>query len=99
VPFKVLLDEMIQLVAEDADDLGCTAEIEHLRRIVAEGTSADRQRATYKAAIDAGLDHDDALRAVVDYLAADTLGQPTTAPGALVAGRVGMVPIITTRPQ
>ena len=81
VPFRYLLEELIALVAEDADALGCTKEIEHLRRIVTEGTSADRQRAVYKAAVAAGVDHDDALRAVVDHLAAETLGQPAAEAG------------------
>ncbi len=97
VPFRYLLEEIIVLVAEDAEALGCTAEIEHLRRIVIEGTSADRQRATYHAAIAAGFDHDEALKAVVDTLAAETLGQPVLPPGTVFADL--RVPAVTARPQ
>jgi glutamate---cysteine ligase / carboxylate-amine ligase len=75
VPVRYLIEELIDLVREDAAELGCLAEIEHARRIVCEGTSADRQRTVYEAAKAAGLDHDAALRAVVDYLQAETLGR------------------------
>jgi glutamate---cysteine ligase / carboxylate-amine ligase len=75
VPFRYLLEELLDLVMEDAAELGCTDEILHARRIVADGTSADRQLAAYRGAIDAGGDHVAALRVVVDHLAAETLGR------------------------
>ncbi len=43
VPFSELLEELFELVAEDAAYFGCTAEIAHARTIVQRGTSADRQ--------------------------------------------------------
>ena len=49
-----------------------TAEVERARRIVSQGTSAERQRAVYEAAGAAG-NSDQALRAVVRELAAETV--------------------------
>ncbi len=72
VPFATLLDELLALVAEDADALGCTAEIEHTRAIVAAGTSADRQLATFSSAIAAGKAASAGLVDVVDELIAET---------------------------
>ncbi len=73
IAFSALLDELLMLVAEDAAALGCSAEIAHTRTIVARGTSADRQLATYAAARKAGADHHTALVAVVDALIAETI--------------------------
>lgn len=61
-PFAELLDEMITLLAEDAEALGCLDDIVRLRDIVADGTSSSRQRAVYQAAPD-NRDH-----AVVKHL-------------------------------
>ena len=72
VPFTDLTDELLELVREDADALGCTAEVERARRIAARGTSAERQRAAYAAA-GGDADSDAALRAVVRELAAETV--------------------------
>ncbi len=73
VPFTALIEEILALVAEDAVALGCEAEIERTRIIAAQGTSADRQVATFTAAIAAGSDTGDALRLVVDQLIKDTV--------------------------
>ncbi|MGB0854090.1 MAG: carboxylate-amine ligase [Pikeienuella sp.] len=67
-PFAELVSEINELVAEDAEVLGCVAEIEALHDIAATGNSADRQRAVYQAATAAGGDHDEGLRAVVSSL-------------------------------
>ena len=73
VPFAELLDEIMGLVEEDAQRLECLAEVQNARRILTDGTSADRQLASYKQARDCGADHDEALRAVVDLLIDDTV--------------------------
>ena len=80
VPFGDLIDEVIALVAEDAAAIGCEAEIAHLRSIVRDGTSADRQVAVYAAAIAAGATREEALRAVVDRLITETRGVATSGP-------------------
>ena len=72
VPYGKLLDELIGLVGEDADALGCRAEVEHTRTIAARGTSAERQRSVFhEAGGDAGGDA--ALTAVVRDLLEQTL--------------------------
>ncbi|HVR32374.1 MAG TPA: carboxylate-amine ligase [Acidimicrobiia bacterium] len=73
VPFVDLVDELIELVRPDAEELGCIDEVEHARVIAAEGTSARRQVDAYEGALASGLSNDEALRAVVDELIADTL--------------------------
>ena len=72
VPYGDLLEEIIELVTEDAEALGCMPEIEHLRVIRENGTSAHRQVARDQAALAEGLDEREALQAVVDLLIADT---------------------------
>jgi carboxylate-amine ligase len=73
VPFADLVDELIDLVGQEADALGCRKEVEHARRIAAEGASADRQLAVCGKAVEAGESEAAALRAVVDHLMAETL--------------------------
>ena len=73
VPFADLLDELIDLVAEDAARLDCVAEVAHTRTIAAHGTSADRQCRAYAKAIEDGADVREALDAVVDLLIAETV--------------------------
>jgi glutamate---cysteine ligase / carboxylate-amine ligase len=72
VPYPDLIEEFIELVGEDAEELGCLADVERARDIVAGGTSADRQLAAYRASIAAGRSHEDALVDVVDELIGDT---------------------------
>ena len=72
VPFEDLLDEMLSLIAEDAEALGCTDEVNDLRHIMQRGTSAHRQLKKYELEVAGGASHDDALKAVVDKLVKDT---------------------------
>lgn len=72
LPTSVLLDEIIELVGEDARALGCVNEIEHLRTIIKNGTSSHRQLATYAKALDNGASSHDALVGVVDMLIEET---------------------------
>jgi glutamate---cysteine ligase / carboxylate-amine ligase len=73
VPFAELTEELIALVREEADKLGCGAEVEHLRDIVAAGTGADRQLSVYEGALANGESKEEALKAVVDHLMVETL--------------------------
>ncbi len=68
-----LLEELLTLTRPDAEHFGCTAELEHALTIVARGTSADRQLASYNTAITEGASEADALNAVVDTLIAETV--------------------------
>ena len=68
LPFDTLLQELIELVGQDADALQSLPEIEHALAILQTGTSADRQRAVHADALQAGSTPDQALRAVVRHL-------------------------------
>jgi glutamate---cysteine ligase / carboxylate-amine ligase len=72
VPFSELAEEMIGLVRQDAEELGCPREIEHIRTILARGTSAHWQIRTYEEARAAGASEREALQAVVDFLVRET---------------------------
>lgn len=72
VPFAELLEELIALVREDAEALGCTREIEGLRDILRRGTSAHRQLEIHRQALESGATEQEALEAVVDWLVAET---------------------------
>ena len=72
VPFAQLLEELLELTAEDAEALGCSEELSVLRQILQRGTSAHRQLAACAEARAAGADSDGVMRAVVDQLIRDT---------------------------
>jgi|TARA_Y100000310_G_scaffold262855_1_gene272677 carboxylate-amine ligase len=72
VPFKVLLDELLGLIAFDAETLECQTEVQSARDILRRGTSAHQQLSTYKSAMDQGASKDEALIAVVDWLISET---------------------------
>ncbi|MDF2766897.1 MAG: carboxylate-amine ligase [Rhodospirillales bacterium] len=73
VPVADLLEEIIALTREDAEALGCVAEVDRARDIVRRGTSAHRQLAIYGAAVEAGATREEALRRVVDWLMEETV--------------------------
>ncbi len=68
LPMAVLVEDIIELVAEDAEALGCLEEVEAVRGMIARGTSAERQRAVLKASQEAGNSRDEAMRDVVRHL-------------------------------
>jgi carboxylate-amine ligase len=61
------------MLAQDAVEFDVRDEVRHARTIVRDGTSAHRQIATYRAALEDGAEERQALEAVVDYLIEDTL--------------------------
>ena len=73
VAFPSLVDEIIELVREDADELGCVEDVERAREITRRGTSADRQRNVFNSAIEEGAAEKEALQAVVDHLIDETV--------------------------
>ena len=73
IPFTELLNEMMALLREDAEYLGCVEQIEHAREIVRRGTGAQRQLVAYQSALADGADQRQALEAVVDLLIAETV--------------------------
>ena len=72
VPFDQLLDEILSLVAEDAQALDCEKELSGVRNILSRGTSAHRQLKDFELERANGKSVEDSLRAVVDTLIADT---------------------------
>jgi len=73
VPFADLMEELIDLVAEDAEELGCLEEVQHAREIASRGTSSDHQLEVYHEALGTGSTQQEALRAVVDFLVERTV--------------------------
>jgi carboxylate-amine ligase len=72
VPLREVVAGLIRLTAEDADRLGCTAEMQHLTRILTRGTSAHAQLRIYNEARAAGDSQDRALRRIVEWLGTET---------------------------
>ena len=75
MPFAVHLDGLLALVAEDADALGCEAEVEAARGIAAGGTSSDVQAKVFGEARAREIGEREALGPVVDWLASTTASQ------------------------
>ena len=71
-PFVDLAEELIELVRPDAAFFGCERELEHIRAIAAEGTSADKQLSLAGEIADDGLLPKDALNRIVDHLINET---------------------------
>jgi carboxylate-amine ligase len=72
IPYAGLLDELIELLRDDAEALGCLPELLSARNILQEGTSAHRQLAIYDGAKASGASHEEALVLVVDGLIEET---------------------------
>jgi carboxylate-amine ligase len=72
VPFAELIEEIVELVKEDAIELGCLDDVQRVRDIPARGTSAHRQLRTYEQALGAGASPQEALESVVDWLVTET---------------------------
>ncbi len=72
VPFENLIEEMLSLVAEDAEALGCEKELADVRQILSRGTSAHRQLKDFGLERASGASVEEALKAVVDTLITDT---------------------------
>jgi carboxylate-amine ligase len=73
-PVGQVLNEVLDMVDEDAAALGCGRELDLCRWIIARGTSADRQLTLYTEGLGRGLSNRDALAGVVDWLTAETVG-------------------------
>lgn len=73
MPFVDLVDEWVELIADDARELGCLDEVQHAGEIARRGASSHRQLHSFRAALEEGANEDEALKAVVDELIADTV--------------------------
>jgi len=65
VPLRSLVEELLEILSDVVDELGSGEEIEYVRTILKEGTSADRQLRTYEKT--------ESLETVVDMLAEETM--------------------------
>lgn len=72
VPFAELLEELIELVREDAEFFDCVSEVEHAREILRRGTSAHKQIDVWQQARSSGKTDAEALCDVVDMLIEET---------------------------
>jgi carboxylate-amine ligase len=72
VAFQQLTDEILELVDDVLDDLGTREEVGRIATIAREGTSADRQIATFDKYRDDGATEQEAMYAVVDQLITET---------------------------
>lgn len=72
VPFPELVEELIAGLREEAEKLGCIKELEHIRQIVMDGTSADQQLWVFREALNSGASQEEALIQVVDMLVHNT---------------------------
>ncbi len=64
VETRSLIHELLEFVSTEVDELGSRREMEHVERILREGTGADRQLAVYEKTND--------MKAVVDQIVAET---------------------------
>ena len=71
VPFHFLMEELLELLDDVVDDLGSRKEVEYVRTMLLNGTSADRQLAIYHKR-GGDENNQEALKAVVDHLVAET---------------------------
>ncbi len=75
VGFPDLVEELIEILSPDAEELGCTRELEGVRGILERGTRAHRQLAVFEAALAEGRERHEALQAVVDMLMSETVAE------------------------
>jgi carboxylate-amine ligase len=72
VPMRFLAQELREIIDDVVDDLGSRDDVEHVRTILDNGTSADRQLKVYRRALSEGATEREALNAVVDHLIEET---------------------------
>jgi len=73
VPFSDLVEEVIEMLAQDAAEFDVIEQLRHMRTIARDGTSAHRQLSVHRAALEGGMGERQALEAVVDHLIEDTM--------------------------
>lgn len=73
VPFKDLLDELIERTQPDQALLNCVEEVEATRDILSRGSSSHIQRRIYGEALQNGASKEEALNSVVDWLIDETV--------------------------
>ncbi|MDE0609857.1 MAG: carboxylate-amine ligase [Anaerolineaceae bacterium] len=72
VPVRFLANEILELVDPVLDELGTRKDVEYLPTLLRNGTSADRQLAMWRSAMQEGAEESEALLYVVDQLILET---------------------------
>jgi carboxylate-amine ligase len=72
IPCAQLYEELLDLIREDAEALDCVAEVGHVRRILARGTSAHRQLALRHRLVEEGRSQEEIDRALIAHLIEET---------------------------
>jgi len=73
VPFNELLEELLDMLSEDADALNCAEELLSLRQILSRGTSSHRQMEVFNGAKEDDATDLEACHKVVDWLVEETV--------------------------
>jgi carboxylate-amine ligase len=73
VPIKSIVAELIELLDNDAQALGCREQVAHAAVILKRGSSADQQLRIYEDARTNGLRRIEAIKNVVDWIQMETL--------------------------
>ncbi len=84
-PIPALVAELTTELAEDAAALDCQPELARCATLAAEGTSADEQLRVFEQARERGAADEEALAAVVDWIAAATAPTEAARPAARAA--------------
>ena len=92
ISVKTALDDLLELVQEDAAALNCTDQVRAARDILVRGTSADRQLSIYRFARSTKQTRGDALKSVVDWLIAETNDVPGCRVDFVSTGETAGVP-------
>ena len=73
VSMRALTYELLEIIDDVVDELGSRQELDTVRKILEEGTSSDRQLDVYHRCMSDGASDQEALKAVVDHLRAETM--------------------------
>jgi carboxylate-amine ligase len=73
ISVRTMWGELLTFIDDVLDELGCRQEVEYVNHILKHGTSADRQIATYHAALAHGNSEQEALIKVMDGLLRETV--------------------------
>ena len=73
IPYPQLLDELIDLIKDDAEELGCLPEVINACKILERGTSSQQQIKIYNKAFEKTDNKEEALKSVVDWLIKETV--------------------------
>jgi glutamate---cysteine ligase / carboxylate-amine ligase len=71
-PLQQHWQELLAVIAEDAAALKCEAQISHVEKILARGTSAEQQLSIYRTARNSGANRQEACRETVRFLIEQT---------------------------